>query len=83
MGSFPNETIKTIFFKLVNKYGGVNDNIEYLGFVNDDMKYKIVANARALIYPSHSDYFSLTMLEAIALKTPVIAFKIPGPLLNI
>ena len=78
MGSFPNDTIKAVFFKLINKYK-VNDNIEYLGFVSDAVKYETVARAKALIYPSHSDYFSLVILETISLKTPVIAYRTPGP----
>ena len=78
MGSFPNDSIRRVFLKLVSKYG-VNGNIEYLGFVSDDVKYETVAKAKALIYPSHNDSFSLVILEAVALRTPVIAYRIPGP----
>ena len=31
-----------------------------------------------MIYPSHVDAFSYTVLEALNLKTPVIAYDIPA-----
>jgi glycosyltransferase involved in cell wall biosynthesis len=32
-----------------------------------------------MIYPSHSDAFSLSILESLALGTPVVAYDIVGP----
>ncbi|WP_069808216.1 glycosyltransferase [Vulcanisaeta thermophila] len=78
MGAFQSKTTEKIFWKLVSKYG-VNNNIEYLGFVNEEVKHEVAARARALIYPSHSDYFSLVLLETITLGTIAVAYKIPGP----
>ena len=78
MGAFPNDGVRRVFFSLVRRYG-VENNIEYLGFVNEEEKHEIVAKAKVLIYPSHSDWFSLVILESLALGTPVVAYDIPGP----
>jgi glycosyltransferase involved in cell wall biosynthesis len=78
MGAFPNDGVRRIFFSLVRRYG-VENNIEYLGFVSEEEKHEIVAKAKVLIYPSHSDWFSLVILESLALGTPVVAYDIPGP----
>ncbi|MFP3280923.1 MAG: glycosyltransferase [Vulcanisaeta sp.] len=68
MGAFPNDGIRRVFFSLVRRYG-VENNIEYLGFVNEEEKHEIVAKAKVLIYPSHNDSFSLVILESLALRT--------------
>jgi len=78
MGAFLNDGVRRVFFSLVRRYG-VENNIEYLGFVNEEEKHEIVAKAKVLIYPSHSDWFSLVILESLALGTPVVAYDIPGP----
>jgi len=78
MGAFPNDDVRRVFFSLVRRYG-VENNIEYLGFVSEEEKHEIVAKAKVLIYPSHSDWFSLVILESLALGTPVVAYDIPGP----
>ncbi|WP_236749113.1 glycosyltransferase [Acidianus manzaensis] len=39
----------------------------------------MVSKARALIYSSHTDSFSLVILESLALGTPVVAYDLPGP----
>jgi len=78
MGAFPNDGIRRVFFSLVRRYG-VENNIEYLGFVSEEEKHEIVAKAKVLIYPSHNDSFSLVILESLALGTPVVAYDIPGP----
>lgn len=77
-GKFFSDYEKEKFFKLVKKFN-LEKNIEYLGFISDEEKYKIVSKARALIYPSHVDSFSLVILESLALGTPVIAYDLPGP----
>jgi glycosyltransferase involved in cell wall biosynthesis len=64
MGAFPNDGIRRVFFSLVRRYG-VENNIKYLGFVNEEEKHEIVAKAKVLIYPSHSDWFSLVILESL------------------
>lgn len=47
-------------------------NIEYVGFVSDDEKNKYVYNSLALIQPSKHESLSLVVLEAMAMKVPVV-----------
>lgn len=54
-------------------------NIEYLGFVDDQKKAEVFAKAKALIVWNEED-FGITMVEAIALGTPVIALNKGGAL---
>ncbi len=49
------------------------ENVEFLGYVNDDNLAHELAGARALIFPSDIEY-SLVPLEAIFMGTPVISF---------
>ncbi|MUM65232.1 glycosyltransferase [Acidianus infernus] len=72
MGKFSDKRVEKLFMKNKPK------NVEYLGFVSQDKLIDVVSKAKVLVYPSHSDSFSLTILESLALGTPVIAYKIPG-----
>ncbi|NON62836.1 glycosyltransferase family 4 protein [Acidianus sp. RZ1] len=74
-GKFFNKYYETLFWKKVKKY---NLNVEYLGFVEREKLNDVVSRSKALIYPSHVDGFSLVMLEALALGTPVVAYSIPA-----
>ncbi|BDC18427.1 glycosyltransferase [Acidianus sp. HS-5] len=72
MGKFSDKNVENLFMKNKPK------NVEYLGFVPQDKLVDIVSKARVLVYPSHSDSFSLVILESLALGTPVVAYEIPG-----
>ena len=53
-----------------------NEDIKYIGEVNDSQKAKLLNNARALLYPiSWEEPFGLVMVEAMASGTPVIVFN--------
>jgi len=41
--------------------------------------YGLLSRAKVLLYPSHSDSFSIVVLESLACGTPVVAYDIPGP----
>ena len=45
--------------------------IKFLGYVSEDVKYKTLAQAKALIYPNLED-FGIVMVEALAVGTYVI-----------
>ncbi|WP_218261527.1 glycosyltransferase family 4 protein [Saccharolobus shibatae] len=77
-GRFISESEKYKFFDSVRKLN-IEKNIEYLEFLSEEKKYEIVSKARALVYPSHSDSFSLVILESLALGTPVVAYNLLGP----
>lgn len=78
MGKFPNDSLKDLFFNLVKELR-LEDNIVYKGFVPKDELLNIVSEAKCVVYPSHEDSFSLAILEALAVGTPVVAYDIPGP----
>jgi glycosyltransferase involved in cell wall biosynthesis len=48
------------------------------GFVGDDDLRQVVAGASALVLPSRDEGFGLTVLEALAAGTPVVASDLPG-----
>ncbi|BCU68772.1 glycosyltransferase family 4 protein [Stygiolobus caldivivus] len=73
-GKFLYDKFKNHFFKYVDEN---SLDIEYLGFTEKKKLYETVSKARLLIYPSLADGFSITVLEALALGTPVIAYSIP------
>ncbi|MGC8674343.1 MAG: glycosyltransferase [Thermoprotei archaeon] len=67
----------SLFWKKVEKYG-LKNNVQYLGVLPRDELYRVVSRARALIYPTFSDAFSLVLLEALALGTPAVSYGVPG-----
>jgi glycosyltransferase involved in cell wall biosynthesis len=64
-----------MFFEYAKKKGL---EVEYMGFKEKDNELRdIISKAKLLIYPSLADGFSLVVLEALALGTPVVAYSIP------
>ncbi len=55
------------------------ENIEFLGFVNDETLRKLYSESEALIFPQLED-FGITPLESMASGRPVIAFNQGGAL---
>jgi len=47
--------------------------VRYLGFVDDQDKFDVIAGAAALVMPSYYESLSMVALEAWALGTPVVA----------
>ena len=76
-GNFHYNAEKEYFFSLVKKLN-VERNIEYLGSLKEN-RYEVISRARAVLYPSHADSFSLVILESLALGTPVVAYDLLGP----
>ncbi len=68
---------KKVFFEKIKKLG-LENNLKYMGFLQGEELYKKISGARALIYPSHSDSVPLSVLESLALNTPVVAYNIPA-----
>jgi len=58
-------------FKLTQKLG-VEKNIEFLGYVSENNKAKLITNARALINPSFLGPTNIPQIEAFKLSCPVI-----------
>ena len=64
--------------KFWKKVKSLSLDVEYLGFVDRNTLLEKASKAKLLIYPSHVDGFSLTVLESLALGTPVVAYSIPS-----
>ncbi|WP_338604683.1 glycosyltransferase [Sulfolobus tengchongensis] len=75
MGKFFDKYNERRFWSKVKKY---DLDVEYLGFVERKRLNEVVSKAKLLIYPTHVDGFSLAVLEALALGTPVVAYGIPA-----
>lgn len=67
--SFANEKLKSS-----------KNNIEFLGEVSDEEKYQLMANAKAFVFASEDEDFGITPVEAMAVGTPVIAYRSGGVL---
>lgn len=49
-----------------------DEHIHYLGFVSEEDKFDAIAGAEALWLPSEYESLSISVLEAMAMKTPVL-----------
>ncbi|QXJ28565.1 hypothetical protein J5U23_01434 [Saccharolobus shibatae B12] len=77
-GQFWSNIEKERFFELIKKLR-LEKSIEYMGFLPEEEKYKLVSKAKALVYPTHSDLFPIVILESLALGTPIISYDLVGP----
>ena len=62
---------------LANLQRSATENVEFLGYVDDETLAHELAGARALIFPSDIEY-SLVPLEAIFMGTPVLSYAAPA-----
>lgn len=53
-------------------------NIEFVGEVDEEKKFELLANAKAFVFASFDEDFGITPVEAQSVGTPVIAFKSGG-----
>ena len=76
-GQFQHSYEERYFFELLSKYH-LDEFVNYKGRLTDDELYSELSTAKAMVYPSHSDSFSISILQAIYLNTPVVAYDIAG-----
>lgn len=83
-GNFDNSSIvnrifnyEKVFFDKIKKLN-LENNLNYSGFLQGEELYSKISRANVLIYPSHSDAVPLSVLESLALNTPVVAYNIPA-----
>jgi len=55
----------------------ISENIEFLGLVNYEESAKIIKSSDCIVIPGLVEKLSLVLLEAMACRTPVIAYDIP------
>jgi glycosyltransferase involved in cell wall biosynthesis len=57
---------------------GIGDRVEVRGFVDEDEKVRLLQTAHVVVSASEKEGWGLTMLEAGACATPVVAADVPG-----
>jgi glycosyltransferase involved in cell wall biosynthesis len=65
---------KDIFASRVDE---ADDRVQFVGYVSEDRKWSLLKGARCLLLPSFVEGFGLPILEAMAMRTPVVASDIP------
>lgn len=65
------------FSKLLNE-NNLTKNIDLLGPLQPDKLYELVKSSRVFLSLSHEEGWGISILEAIALGVPVIAFELPA-----
>ena len=57
---------------------GIGENVDFPGFVGEDEKIRLLQCAHVCVQPSEKEGWGLTVIEANACGTPVIAADAPG-----
>ena len=63
------------FMKKMKSFG---IDVEYQGFLDGESLYRKIAESKVFIYPTHSDSFSMSVMESICLGTSVATYDIPA-----
>jgi glycosyltransferase involved in cell wall biosynthesis len=70
------DRVDEIYFKTVIEPLLAGGGVEFIGEINDHQKTQFLGDARALLFPvDWPEPFGLSMIEAMACGTPVIAFR--------
>jgi len=56
---------------------GLAESIEWLGFVSEQEKRRILGESRLLIAPSYEEGWGIAVCEALASAVPVVAYRLP------
>ena len=57
--------------------GGLAGSIVWLGFISEEEKRDLLANARVLVAPSYEEGWGISVAEALASALPVVAYRLP------
>jgi len=57
---------------------GIRDRVKFAGRLSERRTWEILGRARCLVLPSLAEAFGMTVLEAMASETPVIATRVGG-----
>lgn len=66
------------FLKKQTENLGISKNVEFLGFVSEKDKYKLLSRAHFLINPSIREGWGLVVIEAASVGTPTVGYNVPG-----
>lgn len=50
----------------------IAQNIDWIGWINDEPKYQLLANADLFALTSHNENFAMVVIESLAVGTPVL-----------
>jgi glycosyltransferase involved in cell wall biosynthesis len=56
---------------------GLRDRVRFPGFVGEEEKRRLLAESSLLLAPSFEEGFGLSVAEALATGTPVVAYRLP------
>jgi glycosyltransferase involved in cell wall biosynthesis/SAM-dependent methyltransferase len=56
---------------------GLERNVELLGFLDGDEKFRMLKSSKILAFPSHRESWGLVACEAMASGVPVVAYDLP------
>ncbi|MFA5993696.1 MAG: glycosyltransferase family 4 protein [Parcubacteria group bacterium] len=68
--------IEKKFLKKITE-AGLDENIDYVGFISSDKKFDYLRQSKVFIFPSYYESFGQVALEAMANGLPVIAYDLP------
>jgi glycosyltransferase involved in cell wall biosynthesis len=77
MGSIEDKDYYRMLNKQVGKLG-LNEKVVFAGFLSQNLKLQALSRANIFLAPSLHEGFGLTLLEAMALKKPIIASNCEG-----
>ncbi|MFX0140821.1 MAG: glycosyltransferase family 4 protein [Candidatus Hodarchaeota archaeon] len=64
-------------YRYIAKNFGINKNVEFLGFLKGKELINRIMESKIVVMPSLSEGFPLTLAEAMILRKPIIASKLP------
>jgi len=75
------DSLKEEIQSMLKDYG-IEDNVKILGYVDGFKKFDLLAKSKVMVYPSYMDTFAISVLEALSMGTPVVAYGIPAIKIN-
>ncbi|KKQ97521.1 MAG: Glycosyltransferase, family 4 [Parcubacteria group bacterium GW2011_GWC2_39_11] len=64
--------------KRMTKDLGLEKNIKFFGYVSGPQKFRLLANSRIFLFPSHDESFGVALLEAVCSGIKTIAYDLPA-----
>lgn len=76
VGSGPDAYVSELY--RLSSQLGLGDSVRFLGRVSEDEKYRLLARAHILVHPSQREGWGINVIEANAMATPTIAYRVAG-----
>ncbi|WP_281033862.1 glycosyltransferase family 4 protein [Methanocaldococcus vulcanius] len=77
LGSPKKESYLKKLKNLVNKLG-LNDNVKFFGYVSFEKRNEIIKKSQVLVITSVKEGWGLNVIEANALGTPAVGYRVSG-----